>query len=126
MVDDSVEVILRTEFSAEFVQGMQSRMVVSFYKYGYVNNAYPETVNAISSLMQRLRLYAESGNTEFLMDAANFAMIEFMHPRHPKAHFEGTDDEASPGRIAAKTGRPDKRDNNEIGTNEKSITAKYR
>jgi hypothetical protein len=49
------------------------------------------------------------------MDVANFAMIEFMLPRHPQAHFKGTDDDGSPGRIALNTGRADKRDNENIG-----------
>lgn len=40
------------------------------------------------------------GNTEYLVDAANFLMIEFMHPAHPKAHYRATDKEGSPGREA--------------------------
>jgi hypothetical protein len=109
-------------------------MLVSFYKYGAVANAYPDRVDAIASLQQRLKLYASGdpakgiapGNTEYLMDAANFAMIEFMHPRHPDAHFKGTDDEGSPGRIAAHTGRADKRDNLMIGRNPGSKLAQFR
>ena len=126
MADQKFDEILETEFSTEFVNGMKERMVVSYYKYGFLELAYPEKVDAIGSLMQRLRKYADTGNTEFLIDAANFAMIEFMRPRHPNAHFEPTDDNASPGRIAAKTGRVDKQDNNNIGNNPNSITAKFR
>ncbi len=122
----TTEKILQTEFSDEFVEGMKNRMVVSFYKYGHIAEAYPHKVDAVSSLMDRLRKYADDGNTEWLMDVANFAMIEFMLPRHPSAHFEGTDDDASPGRRALKTGRLDKRDNRGIGTNPKSITAQFR
>jgi hypothetical protein len=121
-----VDEILKTEVSEQFIQGMKDRMVISYYKYGPLTDAYPDKINAIASLTQRLREYAKTGNTEFLMDAANFAMIEFMFPRHPDAYFEGTDDEASPGRIASKTGRADKRDNKEIGTNPESLTAKFR
>lgn len=124
--DEKFEEILKTEFSEKFTEGMKERMVVSFYKYGPLVDAYPEKVDAIGSLMQRLRKYADTGNTEYLMDAANFAMIEFMRPRHPNAHFEPTDDDGSPGRIAAKTGRIDARSNSEIGTNPNSITAKFR
>jgi len=99
-------------------------MDVSFYKYGPVAAAYPHKVDAIGSLMQRLRLYANGddakgikpGNTEYLMDAANFAMIEFMYPRHPDAYFKGTDDDASPGRMSLETGAADKRGNSAIGS----------
>ena len=118
--------ILKTEFDETFVQGMRDRMLVSFHKYGPVADAYPSRVDAIGSLMQRLRKYADTGNTEFLMDAANFAMIEFMYPRHPQAFFAGTDDDASPGRIAARTGQADKRDNSEIGKNHKSPLTEFR
>jgi hypothetical protein len=118
--------VLATEFSEPFVQGMRDRMVVSFYKYGAVADAYPDKVNAISSLTDRLRKYAETKNTEFLIDAANFAMIEFMHPSVEGAFFAGTDDDQSPGRRVTRTGTIDKRDNASIGTNPTSKTAAFR
>jgi hypothetical protein len=92
------EEIPATEFSCPFVQGMADRMAVSYCKYGAVAQAYPSRVDAIASLKQRLERYERDGNTEWLMDVANFAMIEFMRPRHPKAHFRATDSKESPGR----------------------------
>jgi hypothetical protein len=86
------------ESSIEFHQGMVDRMGVSFFKYGPVAAAYPDKVDAIASLKRRLERYEEDGNTEWLMDIGNFAMIEFMHPKHPKAHFRPTDTDESPGR----------------------------
>jgi hypothetical protein len=114
--------IVKTEVDETFIQGMRDRMVVSFYKYGPVAEG-ARKMDAIASMMARLRLYANGdpakgikpGNTEYLMDAANFAMIEFMYPKHPDAHFEGTDDAGSPGRISSRTGKADHRDNKEIG-----------
>jgi hypothetical protein len=88
-----------TEFSEKFVRGMRNRMAVSYFKYGPVASAYPHKVDAIASLRRRLDLYAATGNTEYLMDAANFAMIEFMHPRHAAAYFKATDSDGSPGRV---------------------------
>lgn len=88
-----------SEFSREFAQGMADRMAVSYCKYGRAAEAYPSRVDAIKSLHQRLERYAETGNTEWLMDVANFAMIEFMRPRHEKAHYRATDSKESPGRI---------------------------
>lgn len=120
------EQILKTEFSPEFVEGMKNRMVVSFYKYGPLKLAYPHKVNALESLQDRLKKYAETGNTEFLIDAGNFAMIEFMHPSHPNAFFAGTDDDASPGRRSTQTGKASKQDNQTIGTNPNSSLAKFR
>jgi adenylate kinase family enzyme len=91
--------ILKTEFSEDFVQKMKNRMVVSFCKYGPITDGYPKNVDAVASLKLRLDKYKETGNTEFLCDVANFAMIEFMLPRHSDAHFKGTDSHESPGRI---------------------------
>lgn len=87
-----------SEFSPEFVQGMANRMSMSFFKYGLVEAAYPKLVDAIASLKTRLEKYEQTGNLEYLMDVGNFAMIEFMRPRHEKAHFKPEDSGASPGR----------------------------
>lgn len=88
-----------TEFCEPFVQGMADRMAVSYCKYGAVAEAYPSRVDAIASLKKRLERYEQDGNTEWLVDVANFAMIEFAHPRHPAAHFAATDSDKSPGRV---------------------------
>lgn len=126
MTDSDYDQICWTEVSEVFIRAMKDRMVMSFYKYGLLTEAYPRKVDAVGSMMERVRKYAETGNTEFLVDAANFAMIEFMHPRHPGAFFQPTDDDASPGRRSAKTGLLDKRPNREVGTNPSSKTARFR
>ena len=97
-----------TEFSEEFVRAMRDRMAVSYCKYGPVRDAYPSKVNALESLQKRLDKYHETGNTEWLIDAANFAMIEFMRPAHPRAHFRGTDAKESPGRFSHDEGMTDR------------------
>lgn len=93
-----------SEVSETFLKGMRDRMAMSYFKYGPVAAAYPHKVNALESLRKRLERYEETGNTEWLMDAANFAMIEFMHPAHKRAHFKPTDAHESPGRAAYETG----------------------
>lgn len=101
-----------TEYSPEFIKGMLNRMAVSYHKYGAVADAYPEKVNALASLRERLRQYLATGNTEFLMDAANFAMIEYMHPSHDYAHYDPNS--KSPGR-ATWTENTTEKSNEEIG-----------
>lgn len=93
-------------------------MLMSFYRYGKVAEAYPDKINALDSLQQRIKKYRECGNIEFLIDAANFAMIEFMHPSIPNAFFEPTDCDESPGRISKETGAPTRIDNNGISNKE--------
>ena len=77
-----------SEVSRPFLQGMADRMATSFHKYGPITQAYPKDLDAIASLKYRLEKYEETGNTEWLIDVANFAMIEFMLPHHPDAHFD--------------------------------------
>src|SRR5581483_3864027 len=83
--------------SREFLQGMVNRMIVSHHKYGDLTKNYPHNVDSIASLKKRLKLYQQTGNTEWLLDVANQAMIEFMRPRHRKAHFRATSSQESPG-----------------------------
>ncbi len=80
-----------SEVSREFVDRMDASMLVSYHKYGKVADAFPHKVNAIASLDKRLRLYKETGNADYLIDIANFAMIEFMQPAHEEFHDDPTD-----------------------------------
>lgn len=96
----SLDKILQTEYSPKFDELRKNRMAMSYYKYGPVKTNYGDgLVNAIKSLKMRLEAYEKTGNTEFLTDIANFAMIEFMYPIHPSAHFRATDSDKSPGLV---------------------------
>lgn len=88
-----------SEFSELFVERMRTRMAVSYHKYGPVAEAAGR-IDALASLHQRLDRYRDDGNREWLVDAANFAMIESMFPQHPEAHYRATDSDESPGRTA--------------------------
>jgi len=90
--------MLNTEYSDRFDELRKNRMAMSFYKYGPIKENYGNKyVKAVASLEKRLQMYKETGNTEYLVDVANFAMIEFMYPQHENAHFEATDSDKSPG-----------------------------
>ena len=92
------------QFSSKFLQGMLDRMAFGFYNYGPVAKNFPDSYDAIKSLSLRLKKYKETKNTEFLMDAANFAMIEFLFPRVKGAHFRSTSRHESPGSVHRKHG----------------------
>lgn len=98
-MDNKIEKILSTEYSTQFDGIRKNMMVVSYYKYGDMATNYKKgkTIDCISSLEKRLQKYKETGNTEFLADIANFAMIEFMYPQHEKAHYKPTDSNESCG-----------------------------
>lgn len=87
-----------SEVSVEFHQGMVNRMAVSHHKYGFLaDNVDPNgPIDPIKCALQRIEEYERTGNTEFLMDAANFCMIRFIVPRDGD-YFKATDSDGSPG-----------------------------
>lgn len=87
-----------TEVSIHFLQRMVDRMSLSFLKYGPVKDGFPAKVDAVATLRLCLDKYAETGNTEYLVDAANYAMIESIAPRHERTHYEALDSRGSAGR----------------------------
>ncbi len=89
----STDDILETEYSEAFDCIRKNMMVMSYYKYGSLKENYKQekTLDAIGNLDKRLQKYKETGNTEFLADLANFAMIEFMYPQHKAAYYKSTD-----------------------------------
>lgn len=88
-----------SEYSEQFLQAMLDRMGMSYYKYGAVADGFPHKVDALKCAQLRVDKYRATGNTEFLVDAANFLMIEFMRPALKGAHFAPTDSSQSPGRV---------------------------
>ena len=89
---------MKQEYSDRFDELRRNRMEMSYYKYGPVRKNYATgNIQAISTLKKCLEKYKETGNTEYLVDAANYAMLEYMYPQHPKAHFRATSSEESAG-----------------------------
>lgn len=83
------DTVLATEYSPEFDRLRQNRMIMSYYKYGPVRENYGwRLLDAVAAMQRCLDEYRNTGNTEVLCDLANFAMIEFMCPQHPGAHFD--------------------------------------
>lgn len=85
--------ILQTEYSQKFDNIRKDMMVMSYYKYGPLKDNYGtfKCMDALKNIELRLQKYRETGNTEFLADIANFAMIEFMNPSIPGARYIRTD-----------------------------------
>lgn len=86
------------EYSDRFDELRQNRVHVSFYKYGSaVDNFGMRLVNALKSHDLCVKKYLETGNTEYLCDAANYLMFEFMYPQKDGAFFKETDSTGSAG-----------------------------
>lgn len=87
---NSINDILKTEYSEKFDKIRKAMMVSSYFKYGKVKDNYEKfkCIDALRNIEKRIEKYKETGNTEFLADVANFAMIEFMYPSIEEAMYE--------------------------------------
>ena len=79
------------------LQLMVNRMAMSHFKYGNMSDNFPDSANAAAGVAARMAMYCESGNTENCLDAANYAVIEYLFPSHKKAHFRAQAAHESPG-----------------------------
>ena len=94
----SLEDILKANYSEEFDKLRKNRVVVSTHKYGPAKlNFGDKLVDGIGCLEKCIKKYKETGNTEYLLDAGNYCMFEFMYPQIEGAYFKATDSKESAG-----------------------------
>ena len=86
-----LEELKQTEYCDEFDELRRNRMVMGAFRYGRLSNPDKWKYNFIEGLRKKLWAYVDTGNTENLVDAANYLMLEFMQPSHPNAHFRAED-----------------------------------
>lgn len=86
---------LRRYFVA--LQQMANRMATSHFKYGNMSDQFPGNANAALGVAKHMDMYEASGNTENCLDAANYAVIEYLFPSRKKAHFRAQVSNESPG-----------------------------
>ena len=90
---------INKEYSAEFDKKRKDRVMVSFYKYGPARENFGGgRVDAIGSLELCLEKFKKTGNTEYLLDVANYAMFRYMYPL-PGEFFKSTDSSESAGTV---------------------------
>lgn len=90
---------MKSEYSEEFDKLRKNRVEVSYYKYGSARKNFGEgRVDAIGSLELCLEKFKKTGNTEYLVDVANYAMFRFMYPM-PGEFFKTTDSSQSAGTV---------------------------
>ena len=88
----------RDDYSERFDDLRKNRVQISHYKYGRAaKNFRTGNVDALATMDLCIAKYRETGNTEYLCDAANYLMFEFMFPQIPGAFFRATDSGESAG-----------------------------
>lgn len=94
------------EYSEEFDELRKNRVKTSYYKYGSVKINFGEKlVEAIPTVEVCIEKYRQTGNTEYLCDAANYLMFEFMYPQKEGAFFRATDSNESAGIVGISVGQ---------------------
>ena len=81
---DELSKLRQTEWSPAFEMLMRSRLLIGAIRYGRMGSSSKPKYDRVNAAIQRLRVYAETGNLEMLVDVANFMMLEFVEGRHPK------------------------------------------
>ena len=91
--------ILKREYSEQFDKERKYRVEVSYHKYGPARKNFGGgRVDAIKTAELCLEAFKKDGNTEHLIDAANYLMFRFMYP-YPGESFRPTDSKESAGTI---------------------------
>lgn len=71
------------ESFTDFVQRMANRLMVGEWRYG----APDPRQRYMSRMVEEVKAYKQSGNSEHLMNIANYAWLESVAPEHPRNHF---------------------------------------
>lgn len=91
--------ILRREYSEQFDKERKYRIEVSYHKYGPARDNFAGgRVDAIKTAELCLDAFKKDGNTEHLVDAANYLMFRYMYP-YPVEYFKATDSSGSVGTV---------------------------
>jgi len=78
----------KSEFNNEFVKLCRNRMIQGRFRYESLKKSKVDYIYIDKFIRDRLRAFMETGNSEFLCDISNAAMIEFNNKTHPDWHFE--------------------------------------
>ena len=91
--------ILNSNYSFEFDKLRQKRVEVSTYKYGSARENFGEgRVDALNTAILCIEKFKKSGNTEYLLDAANYLMFRYMYPMDGEV-FKTTGSDESAGTV---------------------------
>jgi hypothetical protein len=84
----------KSEWSPEFERLMRNRLIMGALRYGLLESKRKgnQKWDLIDAIKSRIQLYQETGNTEYLVDIANYSLLEFECGKHPKKHFAALDD----------------------------------
>jgi hypothetical protein len=69
-----------------FTQSMMNRLLVGELRYG----SPKKKQRYLTRLKKEIEHYNSNGNAEQLINIANYCVLEWIAPEHPKHHFDNT------------------------------------
>jgi hypothetical protein len=86
----------KTEWSSRFEMLMRNRLLMGALRYGTMAekriNATKNRWDLLGAIKAKCELYESTGNTEYLVDMANYCLLAFEFDPHPNKHFQALDD----------------------------------
>ena len=76
-------------FDKEFITYMPNRIGMGYFRYESTGKKH----DYLKGIELKLKRYQETKNKEFLVDAANYCMLEFIDPGMEGTYFKATDDD---------------------------------
>ena len=73
----TLDELKKSEWVPEFIKYMLNRMVMGFFRYGYIHTQPLDRYDFVAEIERRLNLYKKDGNLEHMVDIGNLAMIQF-------------------------------------------------
>lgn len=84
----TLEELWKTEWSPDFERLMRSALVLGSFRYGRLGETCKPQYDRVKGIIDRIKLYKETGNLILLRDVANLALLEFVEGRHPNRHVD--------------------------------------
>ena len=90
-----LEDLENSEWSPSFERLMRNRLIMGALRYGTlaVKKCKSHRWDLVGAVQRKIQSYETTGNTEYLVDAANYCLLEFECGNHPLKHFDALDDQ---------------------------------
>ena len=88
----SLEELRITQWNPKFEKYMRNRLIMGGIRYHPFDDSRQMQWNFMQGLYKSIGQYEVTGNTEFLVDCANYCLLEFTFGTHPKKHWHANDD----------------------------------
>lgn len=88
----SLESLRETEWDPEFERLMRNRLIMGVFRYGLLKDKHTQGHLIVDAMLRVIEKYRKTGNLEFLVDLANYSLLEYVAQRGAGGVFVSVDD----------------------------------